>query len=199
VREVAMAADLDEPERRLVPRRWIDCWPATLVHTLSAVAYVVSRFSSDRLLFVITGLLDPVVLQSSAAGGNYSAAAKAATTAFNALWKAHTPPKSHAPPPPGASGWAALAKILSPDLAVEPLQRARCAGDAAHIAELSCVCVCARVCVCLCVCLCACPVFVLQGCMDPRMMQQLGGSENLMNMMKEMNKQDLNGMFPGLK
>ena len=35
--------------------------------------------------------------------------------------------------------------------------------------------------------------------MDPRMMQQLGGSENLMNMMKEMNKQDLNGMFPGLK
>jgi hypothetical protein len=34
---------------------------------------------------------------------------------------------------------------------------------------------------------------------DPRMMQQLGGQDNLMTMMKEMNKMDLNGMFPGLK
>ena len=41
--------------------------------------------------------------------------------------------------------------------------------------------------------------FWIQGCMDPRMMQQLGGQENLMTMMKEMNKMDLNGMFPGLK
>ena len=39
----------------------------------------------------------------------------------------------------------------------------------------------------------------LQGCMDTRMMQQLGGQENLMTMMKEMNKMDLGGMFPGLK
>ena len=39
--------------------------------------------------------------------------------------------------------------------------------------------------------------FVL--CRDPRMMQQLGGQENLMTMMKEMNKMDLNSMFPGLK
>ena len=31
----------------------------------------------------------------------------------------------------------------------------------------------------------------LQGCMDPRMMQQLGGAENLMTMMKEMGKMDL--------
>ena len=41
----------------------------------------------------------------------------------------------------------------------------------------------------------------LQSCMDPRMMQQLGGADNLMTMMKEMNGMDLSqfGLAPGGK
>jgi len=38
----------------------------------------------------------------------------------------------------------------------------------------------------------------LQGCMDPRMMQQIGGADNLMSMMKEMGKLDpksMQGLF----
>ena len=77
-------------------------------------------------------VLDPLVLQSAAAGQNYTATAKATLSSFQQLWRNHTaPPPGRLPPGPsgGGSGWSRLAQILGPALTIEPLQRGRCTGD----------------------------------------------------------------------
>ncbi len=122
-------------------QRWCVKWKWPLVWTATGGGWSPSSHSGGGPQRV----LDPVVLQSSAAGQNYSSAAKSALKRFQQLWHNHTakPPERFPPGPSGGSGggWSSLAQILAP-LGVEPLQRGRCAGDCIGTIVASGHCVC---------------------------------------------------------